>query len=66
MQIALARHDAIIGTAVERANGLWLLYEGRGLFQGMIELITTLLEVLAKAPSMPEHAQQEIMTIPTP
>ena len=42
-------------------DGLWLLYEGRGWYQGMVELTTTLLEVLAKTPSAPEHAQQEIM-----
>ncbi|MFN2179931.1 MAG: ATP-binding protein, partial [Candidatus Promineifilaceae bacterium] len=42
-------------------DGLWMLYEGRGWYQGMVELTTELLEVLAKTPSAPEHAQQEIM-----
>ncbi len=42
-------------------DGLWLLYEGRGWYQGMVELTTQLLEVLAKTPSAPEHIQQEIM-----
>jgi predicted ATPase/class 3 adenylate cyclase len=42
-------------------DGLWLLYEGRGWYQGMVELTSELLEVLAKTPSAPAHAQQEIM-----
>ena len=41
-------------------DGLWRLYDGRGWYQGMAELTTQLLQVLAETPSAPEHVQQEI------
>jgi predicted ATPase/class 3 adenylate cyclase len=42
-------------------NGLWLLYDGRGWYQAMVELTTDLLELLATIPSSQEQIEQEIM-----
>jgi predicted ATPase len=41
-------------------DGLWLLYDGRGWYQAMVELTTDLLDVLSSTPSTPEQVQQEI------
>jgi predicted ATPase/class 3 adenylate cyclase len=42
-------------------NGLWLLYDGRGWYQAMVELTSDLLEILSSTPSTPELIEQEIM-----
>ncbi len=42
-------------------DGLWLLYEGQGWYQAIVELTTDLLDILSTAPASPEQIQQEIM-----
>ncbi len=42
-------------------NGLWLLYDGRGWYQAMVELTTDLLDLLSSIPTSPEQIEQEIM-----
>jgi len=42
-------------------NGIWLLYDGQGWYQAILELTRDLLNILSATPSSPEQAQQEIM-----
>jgi predicted ATPase/class 3 adenylate cyclase len=42
-------------------NGLWLLYDGRGWYQAMVELTSDLLDLLTSSPSSHEQIEQEIM-----
>lgn len=41
-------------------DGLWFLYDTRGLYQATIELTTELLDVLSSKPATPERAMQEV------
>jgi predicted ATPase/class 3 adenylate cyclase len=62
--LRLAWHYWVAEEDLEQLNrlvdGLWFLYDTRGLYQATIELTTELLDVLSSTPSTPEHAIQEV------
>jgi predicted ATPase/class 3 adenylate cyclase len=49
-----------LGQLEQLLDGLWVLHDARGWYQGAIELTNDLLRVLSAAPSTPEHAREEI------
>jgi predicted ATPase len=42
-------------------DSLWLLYDARGWYHSLIDLITDMLSVLSSTPATPERIQQEIL-----
>ena len=49
-----------LGQLEQLLDGLWVLHDARGWYQGAIELTNDLLGVLSAAPSTPERAREEI------